>query len=53
MMTEESPKDSGICHMSDSISSTKNDYGESEIDLVEVNAACLDHFFLEEDNLDE
>lgn len=42
-----SPKDSRICHMSDSTSSTKNDDNESEIDSVEDNAACLDHFFSE------
>lgn len=36
--------------MSDSTSNTKNNYNELEKDLVEDNPACLDHFFLEEDD---
>ena len=38
-----------ICHISNSISSNKNNDYESKIDLDKINVVCLDPFFLEED----
>lgn len=50
---EESFKDSKICHMSDLISSIKNNDNELEIVSLKDNTSYLDYIFLNKDNLDK
>ena len=52
-MAKGSFKDFEICFISNSIASTKNNDNESEINSVEDNAACLNHFFLKKNNLNK